>query len=594
MPQNRQYLLKISRTTMSRPFESPCLLGADLCRFVHLSLLTAERAWAQAMQMKSAHSQAESGGKPIQGSTKRQINSRLHKAAVYAKHLLEILEDRESGAQAEDVLEARAYHISLKGAVEFEKRSWERCLQAYSESRLVYATMAKSGNAKRDDMFRDLLSSNIDPSIRYAAYQLKLPRTLPLPTIVTRYLPRTDNQYVQQLLTLYPDALDEGRTGQKKGSGGELENIPRTIRWRSREVDLEDAATAQALAGVSTAESKLSSFLISESESDAKVKASAFDEILIQSQDAVDAAKSAIDELASEGVAQGDRRMQALQITRTAVNYALVGWRIGRNRVLCGDQDGAFPPTGAAKKAIKSRKDGKPREPQDESKGRKLAKLGERVVLYDAILQSLDSVKELPGIAADQPFVQELNAKRAYFAALRCLSIARSYSLLADSKKALALFARAFEICPPTSSFTTVEIDPKKPPNIDVATIQAESLHKMLRALVSQHRALVELQNLSAEAAREDERKSKHALPMIERLDEYPANGADLTNLVTYPPKLQPVPVKPLFFDIAWNYLEYPGRAKSGKVAVNGAMDGVASQPQPKKDVKKGWFGFGR
>ena len=72
-------------------------------------------------------------------------------------------------------------------------------------------------------------------------------------------------------------------------------------------------------------------------------------------------------------------------------------------------------------------------------------------------------------------------------------------------------------------------------------------------------------------------------------------NGADLTNLVTYPPKVEPIPVKPLFLDVAWNYIEYPGRERNvaGNRA-NGLGDGTANDKEEKKEAKKGWFGFGR
>lgn len=71
-------------------------------------------------------------------------------------------------------------------------------------------------------------------------------------------------------------------------------------------------------------------------------------------------------------------------------------------------------------------------------------------------------------------------------------------------------------------------------------------------------------------------------------------NGADLKNLVTYPPKVEPIPVKPLFLDVAWNYIEYPGRER--EVAGNGVNGpgGAARPAEEKKEAKKGWFGFGR
>lgn len=368
--------------------------------------------------MKSQHA-ADSGTNGVTGSTRRHIGSRLHKASIYAGDLVDRLREKDvSGALSQDIQEARAYYVSMRGSIEFEKQNWEKCLREYSEARLIYAVLAKSGRSKKDDIFRDLISTTVEPSIRYAAYQLKLPRTTSIDKIVARYVPRT-SEYIDEILKSHPDALDQGTEWKKKGSGDISQDIPSTITWRSRTVNLEDAATAQALAVVAGAETKLSSFLSSNPSLDPRAKAAAYDEVLIPSQDAVDATKTAIDELTADGVSQGDRRMQALQITRTAVNYALVGWRIGRNRILCGDQDGATLEARALRKPKKPRKDGKERKPQEESRGQKLTRLRERVVLYDATLQSLDSVKELPGVAADQAFLRELDVKRAYFAALR-------------------------------------------------------------------------------------------------------------------------------------------------------------------------------
>lgn len=81
--------------------------------------------------------------------------------------------------------------------------------------------------------------------------------------------------------------------------------------------------------------------------------------------------------------------------------------------------------------------------------------------------------------------------------------------------------------------------------------------------------------------------------PLIERLDEYPAGDGDLSNLVDYPPKVQPIPVKPLFFDVAWNYIDYP---REGKKVVQSEREATAQAPaaEPKRETKRSWFGFGR
>ncbi|KAL9000427.1 MAG: hypothetical protein Q9169_000944 [Polycauliona sp. 2 TL-2023] len=588
---------KLNCSSKGRKYNPNPITADDIARdqeFIHILLLTAERAWALAMYMKSTHA-ADSNAQGTTGSTKRHIVSKLQRASNYAAHLVTLLQDTEkTGASTESVLEARAYQQSLQGAIKFEKKAWEQCLQSYSETRLLYVALARSVGTKQDDVFKDLLAKEIDVNLRYAAHQLKVPRTISIEMIVARYIQKADNRYVAEVLKSNPDLLQEPGTAVNKDAQGQSPDTPKTITWRSRVVKLEDATTAQALASVSAAESKLASFLDASQDVDRRAKAAAFDDVLIPSQDAVDAVKTAIDELTAEGMAQSDPRMQSLQITRTAVNYRLVEWRVGRNRVLCGEQDGATFESQPVKQPKKPRADGKSRVAQEESTGRKLARLKERVVLYDSTLQSLDSVKSFPGVAADQAFVEELDAKKAYFSSLRCLAIARSHKLHGNKRNALALLARAAELSSRAMSVSLPAASANEGiPKLEISSIQARSLEELVDRSVLQHRALVELEDLQTEIAKNSSSKS---IPMIERLDEYPPEGVDLTNLVTYPPRLQPIPVKPIFLDTAWNYIDYPGRPRKGSaMAMDGKVEETSSKgAEPKKEAKKGWFGFGR
>ena len=368
--------------------------------------------------MKSMRS-ADSAEKAISGSTRKHITSRLHKSVTVSAQLVELLKaDKASTTGKRTFLEARAYHSLLKGTLEFESQKWGRCLGAYSEAHILYTSLAKTSDASQDDNYRELLSSIVEPSLRYAAYQVKLPRTLPIDSIVLRFLPR-DSTEIQDLLKDGASTAGDDALGPTDKVEKEIRDLPKTITWRSRTVKIEDANIAQALASVSAAEQKLTLHLSTSDDIDFKGKAAAFDEVLIPSQDAVDATKSAIDELTADGIAQSDQRMQALQITRTAVNYALVGWRIGRNRVLCGRADGVYMDSEPSRKTKRGKEAGLNIGRKEESNSRKIARLRERVVLYDTTLQSLESIKELPGVAGDQTLLNELEMKRSYFAALR-------------------------------------------------------------------------------------------------------------------------------------------------------------------------------
>lgn len=338
------------------------------------------------MHMKTARSTGTST-QGIAASARKHIISRLTKAHSLAKELLGALSDQGSSGSSEvDVLEARAYAASIEGSRQFERQRWTECLVAYSEARVIYAALL---SCDKKEAFKDTLASVVDPSLRYAAYKSQIPRSRPVAAIARNYFPRSDADLVLLITKKDAELLRDEPASSTASSIREQDRVPKTITWRTRTVPLEDAAISIALASVEAASIKLSTALSSDARTiPRKDKAAAYDEVLIASQDAVDATKHAIDELVSEGVGQSDQRMQALQVTRTAVNYALVGWRIGRNRILAGPQDGALVETGNARKAArKSGSDGKDRMEQTEGTGRQLARYRERVVLYDGILQ---------------------------------------------------------------------------------------------------------------------------------------------------------------------------------------------------------------
>ena len=71
----------------------------------------------------------------------------------------------------------------------------------------------------------------------------------------------------------------------------------------------------------------------------------------------------------------------------------------------------------------------------------------------------------------------------------------------------------------------------------------------------------------------------------------------DLNRLVDYPPKVKPIPVKPIFLDVAWNYIEYPGRGGKGAAAAAQPIKSEGKTEEKtdgKGTARKGWFGFGR
>lgn len=208
-PKNNKYAAKAP--------VAPADIAANV-EFLHLLLLTSERAWAHAMAMKAAHSE-DNADKNITGPTRQHIVSRLHKAAQHARDIVALLSDTAaSGATATDLLEAKAYAYALAGAEDFEKQAegvkpsnaspqrWSSCLNNFAAARIIYSALLK---ATKKDLFKEVLAGTIDPSIRYAAYQSRIPRTVGVPAVAKKYFPESEDGLVAAVKQLDPTALDE-------------------------------------------------------------------------------------------------------------------------------------------------------------------------------------------------------------------------------------------------------------------------------------------------------------------------------------------------------------------------------------------------
>lgn len=287
--------------------------------------------------------------------------SRLHKAYAHALELRTLLSNPASNAAEKDILEAHAYTASLCGAEAFEKSHWKASIEAFSEARIIYSILLSSN---KNELYRDQLTSTIEPSIRYSAYKLQLPRSMDVTTISRKYFPSDAKDLIPTLKSLDPNVFSEvDPDTPMAGTAGPVSSVT----WRSRTAPVDNAEISAALAHAQTAENAYNS-----KQQENATSTEAFDDVLAAWQDAVDATKKSIDDLQAERVSMQDLKMQNLQMTWTVVNYSLICWRIGRNRVMI---EGIAQSGKRSKKIV------------DEVKIKKLGHLKEEVALYDAILQ---------------------------------------------------------------------------------------------------------------------------------------------------------------------------------------------------------------
>lgn len=351
----------------------------------------------------------------ISRESRKQIQTKLVTGAEKIDELVKTLSDSTSGANTTDVLEARAYAALLRGIANFEKKSWQQCLENYSIAKIVYTALSTSMDGS---LFKELLSDTIDPSLRYCQHQLSISTSNSIHALARQNFPTSDAALVSSVNEIDAAALKEDED-VVMSDGGAL----RTLTWRSREVHIADAEIALKWDLLEKASSELSGKLSSSPDLRPTSKADAYDGVLEASQDAVDAAQRAMDELKEQGVSQSDSRMQNLAVIRTKLNYERLSWMIGRNRVMMGDKDGVLAGEGpSTKKKLKTVEESEIAE-HEAAPSRQVKHLKDKVKLYDTTLQSLEATKDLPGVAADQVLSAELHAISKYFTSLKYVII---------------------------------------------------------------------------------------------------------------------------------------------------------------------------
>ncbi|XDV36022.1 hypothetical protein PO909_005874 [Leuciscus waleckii] len=187
--------------------------------------------------------------------------------------------------------------------------------------------------------------------------------------------------------------------------------------------------------------------------------------------------------------------------------------------------------------------------------------------LYDIILQSLAELSSLQGLEEDHTFQKEV--------ALKTLS----YVLVKKWSEALVLYERVLKY--------TREVQSK-----------AKSLNNSLKNLPDVQELIAEVNaekySLQAAAILDTDdvaevpppQQIKDSMPLSDRLDNFRLDPTLLSkqpNLVQFPPDFQPIPCKPLFFDLALNHVALPPLDDKVEQKGKGGITGYF----------KGFFGFG-
>lgn len=195
--------------------------------------------------------------------------------------------------------------------------------------------------------------------------------------------------------------------------------------------------------------------------------------------------------------------------------------------------------------------------------------------LYEAALHNLAEIAQLQD---DGEFLREQQAKMQSYKAFRYFYMAKSFTSARSWRGAMSLYQK---------SLTYVEEALRYPERFLPNTL-TDSLRQLETSIKAAQYAAHAHSVLEDGQEEEEGGTSKHAKskkPLYERLHEYWEDPALLTkqpNVYKLPPPMCSLPCKSLFFDLAYNMVEFPDlshnmgdQAKKGQAGLTGFVKGL-------------------
>ncbi|XP_018324397.1 signal recognition particle subunit SRP68 [Agrilus planipennis] len=182
----------------------------------------------------------------------------------------------------------------------------------------------------------------------------------------------------------------------------------------------------------------------------------------------------------------------------------------------------------------------------------RLTKKAQEIVrLFDIIIQQFTELSQFEVLHENAEAQEDLANRLEAFKTLRCFYMAKAHAGARRLIEAVLLFERA-------SAYAEKIIKKKLPTELeDLVRVVVESA--LVEKGVAHAQFVIEKEQENEATAPIKIYKSKK--PLIERLDEFREEPQLLTknpNVVSVPPPMEPIPSKPLFYDLALNFVEIP------------------------------------
>lgn len=501
-------------------------------RYLLLVLMEAERAWSYAMQLKQ-----EANTEPRK---RFHLLARLRKAAKHSEKLEKLCESPRVDAKTK--LEAQAYTAYLTGMVEFELQEWKQAMEAFNKCKTIYEKLASAFTEDLAVLYRQRVDE-ISPNIRYCAYNIGDQNAI--------------NDLMQMRLTgggggMMAEKLEALITQARTKQAATMSEV----EWRGRTVPVKIDKARVFLLGLADNEAAIAQAANEET------KEHLYETLLAECRDTIQAVKEELktETKQRERSSDGDTgKVSNLQYLHSYLTYIKLCTLVKRNESMAHTLQ-------AKLKEPEADENKRGPRPQD------------LIRLYDIILQSLAELSTLQGLEDDHTFQKEVSLKTLVYKAYRCFFIAQSYVLVKKWSEALVLYERVLKYAKEVQSKAkSLNNSLKDLPDVQelIAEVNAEKYSLQAAAILDTDEIVEVPQQLV-----------KDNTPLCDHLETFrfdPTLVGKHPSLVQFPPDFQPIPCKPLFFDLALNHVAFPPLDDKVEQKGKGGLTGYI----------KGIFGFG-
>ncbi|KAH3664155.1 hypothetical protein OGAPHI_004869 [Ogataea philodendri] len=458
-------------------------------------------------------------------STKKLVISKLKKARQSIKHLLSLLENEKDDLKLLEVYILACY---IEGRLAFNRSKWTEASYSLSVGRCALQYLA---SLQSSDLYTQIIEGYIDSELKICALKLEDDRNPDLLQFSKTYASKNTVPYLSKAIDIVKSKDEDFLNPISKTT------LVDSVQWYEFSAPVGDLDLARAITKAQQEEKSVV-------ESDP----ASFDKSFLLWTDASNSHKSSL----KTGIDSYDEDNQDKYVIMTYIDYHQLLLRIRRNISLLKKVD------------VKLEKS------KSSSKTSFLENAKESLKLYDDVISSFKELKELSGVAHNESLYSSLTSLQDYFIALKTYKIAKAYLISNKYTESLALLNNVVEV--------TQEIKPLEeefeggiPSNSDLDAFKAES-----------KTALTQVHVLGVYSSKQT-KNSVSSDYLIDNVDQFPelSNEHILTKIADLSAGLKPVGVKPVLFDVAFNYIDY-----------NSTTSGNAGESDQKK---AGFFGlFGR